>query len=126
MWGVTVRKLPRLSMTRAVLLVALLVVGYFIFSAAGDTLLSHRLNQDGQRLQSEVADLHRQQGQLQAIRDYLKTDEYVEGVGRRILGLVRPGERLVIVSSSVQPTPIPTPGASKEDTRPWWEKLYGP
>ncbi len=120
------RKLPRISLARAVLLLALVVVGYFIFSATSDALLSRRLNQDEERLQREVADLHDQQTQLAAIRDYLKTDEYVEGVARRVLGLVRPGERLVIVSSSVEPTPAPTPGLGEEDARPWWERLYGP
>ncbi len=120
------RKLPRISLTRAVLILALVVVGYFIFSAASDALLSRRLNRDEQQLQREVANLHDQQAQLAAIRDYLKTDEYVEGVARRVLGLVRPGERLVIVSSSVEPTPAPTPAPGEEDTRPWGEKLYGP
>lgn len=119
-------KLPRLSPTRVACIVAAVVVGYFLLSAAQDTLLSHQLSQDEQNLRSDVAGLTRQRAELQAIRDYLQTDEYIEGVARRILGLVRPGETLFIVSSSVQPTPGPTPHSDPPDSaQPWWEKLYG-
>ena len=119
-------KLPRLSLTRAVILLAALAVGYFIFTAVGDTLLSQRLNQDEQRLQQEIAELQQQRAQLKAIRSYLQTDEYIEGVARRVLGLVRPGETLVIVASSAAPTPTPEEEPDQDDARRWWEKLYGP
>lgn len=126
-WRFAVQKLPRLSLTRVVIIVAAVVVGYFLFAAAGDVLLSRELSGDKRELRSEVAELGRQQSELEAIRDYLRTDEYIEGVARRVLGLVRPGETLVIVSSSVQPTPAPTPQDGVEgDPRPWWEELYSP
>ena len=119
-------KLPRLSPTRVALIVAAVVVGYFLLSAAQDTLLTHQLSQDEQSLRNDVAGLTSQRAELQAIRDYLLTDEYIEGVARRILGLVRPGETLFIVSSSAPPTPGPTPHAGESDSaQTWWEKLYG-
>ncbi len=125
-WRVAVLKLPRLSLTRVAILLAALVVGYFIFTAASEALLSQSLNRDEQRLQREIAELRYQQAQLQAIRDYLQTDEYIEGVARRVLGLVRPGETLVIVNSSVPPTPVPDEQSGKDEYRTWWENLYGP
>ncbi len=117
-------KLPRLSLTQVAMIGAALVVGYLLFTAAGDALLSRRLDQEEQRFVRELEQLERQQAELEAIRDYLKTDEYIEGVARRVLGLVRPGETLIVVSSTapVTPTPGPLPG----DTAPrWWEYLYG-
>ncbi len=119
------RKLPRLTPTRIAILLATLVVGYFVFAAAGDTLLSQRLSQDEQELQQEIGDLQRQQSQLEAIREYLRTDEYIEGVARRILGLVRPGETLVIVTSSATPVPANGEIDEKQPGR-WWEQLFGP
>ena len=117
-------KLPRLSLARVVFVAATLVVGYLVFTAAGELFLSQQLEREEQRLQRDVARLQRQQVELEAIREYLKTDEYVEGVARHTLGLVRPGETLVIISSAVPVTP--TPEASTEDgTRRWWELLYG-
>lgn len=119
-------KLRRLFLARAVILLAALVVGYLIFTAVGDALLSQRLNRDEQRLQQEIAELQHQQAKLEAIRDYLRTDEYIERIARRVLGLVRPGETLVIVSSNAASTPMPEEQPGEEDLRPWWEKLYGP
>jgi cell division protein FtsB len=121
-----VPKLPRLSLTRAAILVAAVVVGYFIFTAVGDALLSQRLNRDEEQFQQEIVDLQRQQAELEAIREYLQTDEYIEGVARRVLGLVRPGETLVIVSSNPAPTAAPETQPDEEEYRTWWEKLYGP
>lgn len=119
------RKLPRLTLTRAVAILAALAVGYFVFVAVGDTLLSQRLNRDEARLEREIAGLQHDQERLGAIKGYLATDEYIERVARRVLGLVRPGETLVIVSSSAPALPAPTPADSAE-TLPWWEQLYGP
>ena len=107
------------------MLLAAVAIGYFIFAAIGDVILSQRLNGDEQRLQQEIVELERQEIALQAIRDYLQTDEYIEGVARRTLGLVRPGESLVIVSSSADATPTPDSQTHEADLT-WWEKLYGP
>jgi cell division protein FtsB len=120
-----VHRLPRLTLTRAVAIVAALVVGYFVFTAVGDMLLSQRLNRDEARLQQEISGLEQDEQRLLAIKSYLATDEYIERVARRVLGLVRPGERLVLVSSSAQPTPAATPSEGAE-VRRWWEDLYGP
>lgn len=118
------RKLPRLSLARMVLVAASLVVGYLSFTAVGEVLLSQELNRDEQNIQREISELERQQVELEAIREYLQTDEYIEGVARRTLGLVRPGETLVIISSAVPVTP--TPEESEErGARRWWELLYG-
>lgn len=117
-------RLPRLSLTRVVIALALVAVGYFIFSAIGDALLSRQLERDEQRLQLEIAGLRQDQRELEAIRSYLETDEYIEGVARNTLGLVRPGETLVVVSTNA--TPTPQPDGAAVDRRPWWETLYGP
>lgn len=118
--------LPHLTLTRLVLVLAAVVVGYLMFTAVGDTLLSHRLGEDQDRLHRDLTDLQYQQARLEAIRDYLKTDDYIEGVARRVLGMVRPGETLVTVDSNVTPTPVPEDATATGDDRPWWERLYGP
>jgi cell division protein FtsB len=121
-----VRKLPRLSPARVAFLAALVVVGYFVHAAVGDTILSQRINDDERRLQQQIAELRDDEVRLTAIRGYLRTDEYIEGAARRLLGLVRPGETLYIVSSSVTPTPSPDDGEDEVERLRWWEQLYGP
>lgn len=119
-------RLPRRSLTRIAMLLAAIVVGYLLFTAVGDTLLSQRLSQDEDRLERQIANLQRQRERLEAIRDSLKTDEYIEGVARRVLGLVRPGETLIVVSSSATPTPVADQEDERQEPRSWWEELYGP
>jgi hypothetical protein len=41
------------------------------------------------------------------------------------LGLVKPGETLVVVASSATPQPTP-PAESEYEERPWWEAIYEP
>lgn len=112
-------------MTRVVILLATILVGYLLYATVDDILLSRRLNREEYGLQQEIVELTAQRAQLEAIGDFLRTDEYVEGVARRLLGLVRPGETLVVVSSSA-PTPTPEQEAAGEESRSWWENLYGP
>lgn len=119
-------KLPRLSPTQVTLVLALIVIGYFAFAAIDGTLLSQRVNRDEQELKQEVAQLRDDQARLEGIREYLWSDQYVEGIARRMLGLVRKGESLVIVSSSATATPGPDTEPLEEPNRRWWERLYIP
>jgi cell division protein FtsB len=106
------------------MLAAAIAVGYLLFSLAGDVLLSNRLSADEERIRDEIATLERQERELTALREELQSDSYVESVARHVLGLVRHGESLVIVSSSVTPTPTAQPPA--DDESPWWEETTAP
>lgn len=119
------RRIPRLSLPRMVIILAALVVGYLIFSTVGGTVLSERLNSEERQLEDELQELRQKEANLLAIREFVQTEEFVEGVARRVLGLVRPGETLFVVSSSV--TPVPTPDEEPvESSHTWWEELFGP
>ena len=114
-------KLLRLFSPGWLLLAATITVAaYFVFSAGTSLLHSYHLHNDQSRLKAEVAELRVEQDQLQQIRDYLRTDEYVEFMARRVFGLVKPGETLVTV---VAPTPEPT--NDDQTDRSWWQRLFG-
>lgn len=118
-------KPSRLPLTKILIALSILAIGYFVVASAGDTIFTQRVHTDEERLELEVAKLQADRAKLEAIRNYLRTDEYIEGAARTLLGLVRPGESLVVVSSSV--TPSPSSDESEEESYlPWWEKLYGP
>lgn len=126
--------LPRVSFLRVVVLVAAALVAYLLFAAGGDYLQSRQLQAEEKGIRQEIAELQGEHEKLLAIRDYLYSDEYIEGVARRILGLVRPGETLVVVTSSeasAGPAEEQADGADpaeqdSEGWRPWWERLFEP
>lgn len=115
---------PRLPLTPLVVCAAILAAGYLGFNAIHYVTHNYRVHQDEARLRAEIAALERDQEQLTAVRDYLKSDEYVEDIARRVLGLVRPGETLVIVSSSAPAAASPTPAAEPTAGGAWWKDLY--
>ncbi|MPZ50092.1 MAG: hypothetical protein GEU75_12480 [Dehalococcoidia bacterium] len=103
---------------RLLLVATLIASGYFMFSAGTNFMHSYRLAGDEARQQAEVDRLMEQQEQLQQIRDYLRTDEYVEFMARRVFGLVKPGEKLVVVQA-----PAPEPLEESPDLT-WWQRLF--
>jgi cell division protein FtsB len=105
---------------RIVLALSLVVIVYLLFSAGGSALDYYRLTDDEDRLRQQVVELQAQKQQLEQIRDYLRTDDYVEFMARRVFGLVKPGETLVIVKAP----PPPDPGVD-DGARPWWQELFG-
>jgi cell division protein FtsB len=118
-------KLLRLTPARLILVVVLIVIGYFAFAAVNDALLSRDLSREEDDLRSQITELTEQKATLEAIRDYLGTSEYIEMVARRVLGLAKPGETVYIVSSTAPPTPAPT-ATEGDGYERWWERLYGP
>jgi len=109
-----------------VVLIAAFVVGYLLFRAGGTGFQSYRLAGQEQQVRRDIAELERQHEELVALREYLRSDEYIESVARRVLGLVKPGETLAVVSGP-QGAEASTPTAeSDRPNRPWWEDLFGP
>jgi cell division protein FtsB len=108
---------------------AALALTYLGFSTTTYIVDNYRLRQDESRIRAEIAQLERDRAELTGVRDYLKSDEYIEEVARRTLGLVRPGETLVVVSSTApEPTPTPPDGTAPAPAgdQPWWKALFGP
>jgi cell division protein FtsB len=100
---------------------ALLVVGFLALSTGRNVVRHYQLRQDERALRDELRQLDADETDLTAVREYLESDEYIEDVARRVLGLVRPGETLVIVSGSER-VALPTPAARIGE--PWWKELF--
>jgi cell division protein DivIC len=91
-----------------VLLVTAVVVVYLILTGVSSAIQSFQLGEDEGRLRDEVQEMEQRYYRLSDLRDYLKSDEYIEWVARRELGLVDDGETSIIVLS--EPTPVSSGG----------------
>jgi cell division protein FtsB len=112
--------LTQFSAAKVVIGVTALIVVYFLFTFAGNAIKGHQLNEQEAQLNADIASMQDRYQRLQALEQYLKSDEYVEQVAREQLGLVKPGE-IGIVAIPTQPSPTPAPDASNPDL--WWEAL---
>lgn len=114
---------PRFPFVGLLTIAGLAAAGLLAFSAAHNVVRNYDLRREEASIQEDIARLEREREQLGAIREYVKSDAYVEETARRTLGLVRPGETLVIVSSSA-PAAEATPAATPASRRPWWQELF--
>ena len=97
------------------------IVGYFLVTGATSALQSRQLSEREDRLQAEISDVQLRYQRLEALREYLDSNEYTEAVAREELGLVRQGETsIVVIPGAASPTPKP---GEEDDGDLWWEAL---
>ncbi len=109
----------RFGLAHMVLAVALLLVSLFAYAAVQTAAQSYALNKERHHLELELWELRRQQSELEGLVSYLDSEEYVEGVARQQLGLVREGEISVLISAPEGD------GARREPGERWWQALFG-
>lgn len=114
------RVLTYLSPGAFVLLLLLAVSAYLLILVGGNTLRSYRLYSEEEAMRRQVRELQAQEEQLLQIRDYLRSDEFIEYMARKVFGLVKPGERLAIVEA-----PQAAPSADEAPGARWWQRLFG-
>jgi cell division protein FtsB len=108
---------PRISRSRIVFFVCLLIGCYFVYGAIAGAIHNRQLEAERGRVEREVAALEAKKEHLTAIRAYVATDAYVEQQARRQLGYARDGEVPFVVISPALP----------EEEQPhgeWWERLF--
>ena len=105
------------------LAVTALVVIYFLVAGSLNAIRSQQLRQQQARLEADIQQFQQRFQRLEALREYLNSDEYIESSARQQLGLVRQGETGFVVISTV-PSPTPAPGQGS-GTAPdlWWDIL---
>ena len=111
-------RIPYFGPGEMVFAVAALLLALFVYSGLQSLSQSSRLSEQRRVLETEVATLTTQLAELQGLRDYISSEEYIEAVARTRFGLVRPGETAVIVDA---PAALRRPRVAGER---WWEALF--
>lgn len=105
------------SRARWLFLGCVVVAGYFIYMAVAGAVQTHRLSGDRQQAEQQVQVLKDKKAYLEAVRQYVASDAYVEQEARRQLGYIRDGEvPFVVISPELN-----------EDAKPngdWWQRLF--
>lgn len=88
------RRLKIKNMKRFLIFAALL--GFFLFSLAGNVVKAYQLHKEMLEVERQVQDLTEKNKELREKIKMLQSDEYVEKMAREKLGLVKPGEKVII------------------------------
>ena len=112
-------RLPTFGPSHMVLVIALLLLGLFLYAMVQTAAQSYRLRDTERDLFIEVQSLREQRAELEGLYTYLNSDEYVEAFARQQFGLVKPGETLVEVDAPAGAPAVQQPGER------WWEALFG-
>lgn len=111
--------LPEFGPAHAVMAVAVLLLGLFLYAAAQTAAKGYQLRQSERALAAEVETLKRDRTDLEGLKAYVASDEYIESVARTRFGLVRPGEVAVVVEAPAAAVPPSAPGGR------WWRSVFG-
>ncbi len=90
---------------------------YFTYSAVSGAIQNHRLDQERRDAEQQVRLLEEKKGYLQAVKEYVSSDAYVEQEARRQLGYTREGE----IGFAIVSPPAPAGTAAAGD---WWQRLF--
>jgi cell division protein FtsB len=119
---------PPLALRFAAVLVVPLLL-YALVATGQKALDNYRLNQETEALRAEVLGLRAENVQLQQDIERARTDTAIETIAREQLGLIKPGDRpMVLVEQSPPPRPAPTqrtPPTPPPVWRQWWEYVFG-
>lgn len=111
--------LPTFGPVHIVVAVAALLLALFAYAAAQTWAQTYQTEQERYALEVEVAGLRQQRAELEGLRAYLSSEEYLEASARERLGLVRPGEIAVEIEAPEEPE------RPRDPERRWWETLFG-
>jgi cell division protein FtsL len=107
------------SLHRIVMVTSLFIIAYSGFTVFANVTRGYQLSAQTRELQKAIAKDQAEYAQLQALKQYMSTDGFIETQAREE-GLSLPGDTIVVVSA-------PTAPAASQDTPAgaWWERYYG-
>ena len=112
---------------QVLLAVAALLLVLFVYAGVQSATQNFRLAEQRRAAERDIAELRGQIAELEGLREYLASDEYVEAVARSRFGLVRPGETAVIVEDRAAAGAAGLSSDPTLDRQPgerWWEALF--
>ena len=103
--------------TRLLILLCLLVGSYGLYTAASGWYRNNQLQHNQDAAETRVQELQAEKAYLEAVKQYVASDAYVEQQARRQLGYGREGETVFVVTSPQVEEEAQTGGS-------WWERLF--
>lgn len=122
------------SFTKAVIIVEFLLVSYLLYSLTKNVYNSYKVDKYIEEFEQENSVIEAEN--KQKIEDYLyfTSQEYIDKIAKQNLGLVNPGEEVLILApelladveeENVQPEGEFAKFYGKSNSKLWWEFFFG-
>jgi len=81
---------------RAIFLISLCFIAYFLYMMIGQEKVISKQRNEIAKIDAKIEEQKALNEELNAQKDKVNSDEYVEKVAREKLGLVKPGEKIYV------------------------------
>lgn len=83
-----------------IIIVEFLVVSYLLYTLTKSVYQSYQIDQDINNFKMQNDQIAQQNKQKEADYSYYSSDAYIEKIAKQNLGLVNPGEQVIVIPSS--------------------------
>lgn len=125
---------PKVPLAQFIAIIALTISLFLIVDFGRRAAANYRSQREAERLTQEVEAARRYQAKLLAQRTYAASDLYIEEIARKELKWVQPGEIVVVVLPTLEPSGSINPAAKTDQSRQtyvtspqeaWWLLFFG-
>ena len=89
------------SLTKAIIIIEFLLVGYLVYSLTKNVYNSYQVDKYIEAFETENAQIEEENRQKTEDYLYFTSEEYIDKIAKQNLGLVNPGEEVIILSPDV-------------------------
>lgn len=102
------KRAPQFPLSQFIAIIVITISLFLVVDFARRTAATYKIKNEAARLEEEVVAARARHQSLEARLSYVQSDAYVEEVARTQLKWAKPGETVVVVMATPQPTPSPS------------------
>ena len=122
------------NLTKVVIIVEFLLVGYLVYSLTKNVYNSYQIDKYIEAFETENAQIEEENRQKRDDYLYFTSEEYIDKIAKQNLGLINSGEEVIVLSPDVlsDDMNVDEAGATgfarysgMSNSRQWWEFFFG-
>jgi len=124
------------SLTKLIIIVEFALVAYLLYSLTKNIYSSYLIDQYIESFEKENAVIEQENKQKNDDYLYFTSEEYIDKIAKQNLGLVNPGEEVIILSPEVLAQDVENPetqedngdyakSSEKSNPQSWWDFFFG-
>lgn len=122
------------SLTKLIIIIEFVLVAYLVYSLTKNVYNSYQVDEYIQAFKEENARIEAENKQKSEDYLYFTSEEYIDKIAKQNLGLINPGEEVIILSPEVLMEEVNEEVASDDDVarysglsnvEKWWQFFFG-